>query len=191
MLVTALLAAALAGFSLYQFNRLNGSDELYGTVVKSKPLMTDIELSHVAKGRVALADWRGQLLLVFFGFSNCPDVCPLTMGRLAKIYQDLGEPEAVQIVMITVDPEHDTPKVIQDYVEGFHSDFIGLSGSNNDIAEAAKAFFVGYAGIDNQNFTHTDSVALLDKKGRMRLVYNQSKVMRLESDLKQILAKGF
>ena len=84
--------------------------------------------------------WQGETLLVFFGYANCPDVCPLTMAELAKIYRDPGEPEDLQVVMIMVDPSRGTPQRIEGYVEGFHTDFVGLSGEPTAITKVASAF---------------------------------------------------
>jgi protein SCO1 len=124
-----------------------------------------------------------RVTLVFFGFTRCPDVCPITMARLAKIYRDLGEPDDVQVVMITVDPEVDTPEVVGRYAAGFHPSFLGLSGSSGQIAVAARAFYVGYADVGGGQFTHTEVVAVVDRAGRLRYVYGSDKVARLEVDL--------
>ena len=183
----AILTAGVAAFSFYQLSR--ASSELYGTVVDSQPVVGEIELTNADGERVKLSDYQGDTLLVFFGFTNCPDVCPLTMGRLGKMYRDMGEPEDVQVAMITVDPAHDTPEVLGDYVKAFHPDFAALSGSQEDIANAAKTFFVGYRGIEDDQFVHTDTVAILDPEGRMRLVYGQDKVKHIEDDLETVLAQ--
>lgn len=162
------VAALVAAFSWGQL-RADAAPTLHGTALDNPPLVAPFELTNARGERVTLEAWRGELLLVFFGFTSCPDVCPLTLGRLAKIYEDLGEPEDVQVVMITVDPEHDTPEVTQRYAEAFHPDFVGLSGSTADIAEAAKRFYVGYRELGERSFLHTDTVALLDREGRLRL----------------------
>jgi protein SCO1 len=95
------------------------------------------------------------------------------MARLARVFEDIGEPDGLTVAMITVDPEHDTPEVLDRYVRAFHPDFVSLTGSNAQIAVAARTFFVGYAGIGTATFTHTDVVALLDRAGDLRYVYNQ------------------
>ena len=101
--------------------------------------MGDVVLTG-ANGKRRLADREGQYLLVFFGFANCPDVCPLTLARLATTYEALEEPENVQVVMIAVDLARDTPGSVQAYAESFHPSFVGLGGTNSEIAEAAKRF---------------------------------------------------
>lgn len=186
----ALLALALMLFSAYQvWNARASEGEFYGTALAEPVQVGEIELISHWGERVALSDFRGKLTLVFFGFTNCPDVCPLTLGRLAKIYRDLGEPDEVQVVMVTVDPDHDTPEVLGRYLGQFHERFVGLTGTPAEIANAARTFFVGYRDLGERNFLHTDSVALLDRQGRMRLIYGQDRVVRLEHDLPKILAQ--
>ncbi len=187
LILVGLVAAAAAGFAYVQLQRAN-TPEFYGTPLDTPVQVEPFTLTDAQGEQVTLQKWRGDLLLVFFGFTRCPDVCPLTLGRLAKVYQDLGEPKDLQVVMITVDPEHDTPKLTQQYAGGFNPDFVGLGGSSSDIAHAAKTFFVGYRGLKTNDFLHTDSVALLDREGKMRFVYGQDKVARLSEDLPRMLA---
>jgi protein SCO1/2 len=131
-------------------------------------------------------DLRGDVALVFFGYTRCPDVCPLTMSQLSSAYAAVGEPQDLHVVMVSVDPEHDTPEVIGSYVERFHPSFIGLTGANSQVAEAAKAFFVGYggAGVD---LVHTEYVAVLDRQGRLRYVYGSTAVPSLAQDIPRLL----
>ncbi len=187
--LVGVVAAAAAGFSYRQLRSLS-APPYYGTPLDNPVQVAPFELTDASGERVTLERWRGDLLLVFFGFTHCPDVCPLTMGRLAKVYEDLGRPEDVQVVMITVDPQRDTPELAQAYAGGFDPDFVGLGGSSSDIANAARTFFVGYRGLQKGNFLHTDSVALLDREGKMRLIYGQDKVARLSEDLPRMLASG-
>ncbi len=181
-----IVAALLAGFSYWQL-RAASAPEFYGTALDNPPLIAPFELTDARGERVTLSRWRGDIVLVFFGFTRCPDVCPLTLGRLAKVYEDLGKPEDVQVVMVTVDPQHDTPEATHEYARSFEPSFVGLGGSSADIADAARTFFVGYRDLGNRDFLHTDSVALLDREGKMRLIYGQDKVARLTEDLSRIL----
>ncbi|MDZ7703814.1 MAG: SCO family protein [Trueperaceae bacterium] len=164
-------------------------DGLRGTALDTPRLIEGVTLTDGAGERVTLADYRGDVVVVFFGFTSCPDVCPLTLGRLAKIYQDLGEPTDLQVLMITVDPEHDTPEVTQRYASGFHPSFVGLSGDSSDIAQAARQFFVGFQDIGAGQFSHTDALIVLDRDGQMRIVYSQDNMMHVSSDLETILAQ--
>lgn len=191
--VIGVLALLLMGYSLFQLTALRAAGaaeaELRGTLLDNPPQVNDITLTSFGGERRSLADFEGKLVLVFFGFTNCPDVCPLTMGRLARIYRDLGEPEDVQVVMITVDPEHDTPEVLQEYLGRFHPDFVGLTGTPAEVANATRSFFIGYRDLQDQGFIHTDTVAMLDRSGHMRLVYGQDKVLDIETDLRQVLSR--
>ncbi len=185
----ALLMLALSLYGLSRFARTDTSGTFYGTALDNPPQVGDITLTTAGGERVALADFRGGWLLVFFGFTSCPDVCPLTMGRLAKMYDELGQPEDVQVVMISVDPATDTPERVQTYVQGFDPSFIGLTGTSAEIAQAARTFFIGYQQLE-EDVSHTDTVALLDPKGQMRLIYTQDKVTQIGRDLQVILDKG-
>lgn len=159
-----------------------------GTVIENPPDLSGVALVNGEGEPVTLRAFAGDVVLVYFGYTRCPDVCPLTMARLAKAYQELGAPAGLDIVMITVDPAYDTPEVVDAYARGFDARFQGLSGSNQQIATAARAFYVGYANIGGPAFTHTDVVAVLDRRGRLRLVYGQDRVLELAADLPTILA---
>ena len=182
----------LAGVAAYGVGvALRPPPELAGTALQNPPSMVDLQLVRGDGAEVRLGDAvGGTTTLVFFGFTRCPDVCPLTMARLARLYEDLGRPADLQVAMITVDPEHDVPELLEAYVTAFHQDFLAFSGSNAQIASAARAFYVGYAGIGTEAFTHTDVVAVLDKRGSLRYVYSQSNLVRLPADVPAILAQA-
>ena len=130
---------------------------------------------------------KGRPYALFFGFTRCPDVCPLTMARLAKAYRDAGEPHDLKVVMVSVDPEFDTPEVMGAYVERFHDDFVGLTGTTSQVATAARTFFAGYSGTAEE-LVHTDAVAVVDRQGRLRYVYTADAVVSLGGDLSGLLA---
>ena len=186
--LVALLALLAGGFALYRIQ--GGSPTTWnGTVLDEPPAMGDIALTAAGGERVALSDLSAKYLLVFFGYTNCPDVCPLTMARLSETYRNVGEPEEVQVVMITVDPATDTPARVQEYAENFHPDFLGLSGTNTEIANAARRFYVGFNDVGDGQVAHSDPVALLGPERRMRVIYTQDNVNRLEGDLRTVLAE--
>ncbi len=184
----ALLAAAAAyGLGV----ALRPPPALGGTALQHPPNMADLRLLRGDGEEVRLGDaLNGTSTLVFFGFTRCPDVCPLTMARLARLYEDMGRPADLNVAMITVDPEHDVPELLDTYVRAFHDEFLAFSGSNAQIATAARTFFVGYAGIGTETFTHTDVVAVLDRRGSLRYVYSQSNLVHLPGDLPVILAQS-
>ena len=123
-----------------------------------------------------LADFRGKVLVVFFGFTHCPDVCPATLSELARARKKLGsEGERVQVVMITVDPERDTPAVLKQYVTALDPSFLGLTGGAQAIAETAREFKVFYqkrtgATPNTYSVDHSSATFIYDPQGRLRLL---------------------
>ena len=118
--------------------------EQLGAAVYPQPMTLDaVELTDQHGQPFNLDKLRGSWNLVFFGFSNCPDVCPLTLAQLEDFYRSRPEPPRapVQVVFVTVDPA-DTPAIIGEYLAGFHADFIGLSGSAEAVAGFAGQLFV-------------------------------------------------
>lgn len=183
----ALVALIGMGYSYVQLKRAP-APELHGTALQDPPQVDNFDLTMASGQRVSLAHWQGKYLLVYFGFTHCPDVCPITMGHLAKMYEDLDKPADLQVVMITVDPANDTPKIIQHYAASFNPSFVGLGGSSADIAAAAKDFYIGYQmGGDPEKATHSDTVTLVNPSGHMSRVYAQDELVNLEGDLRQIL----
>ena len=187
----AVLLGGIAGAGLYRFDH-RPSGALFGTVLENPHYVGNIRLTAHTGEPFALSQSRGRLMLVFFGFVRCPDECPLTMGRLARIYENLSPAQRAQVdvVLVTVDPSHDSPEVLGNYVRAFHSDFMGLTGSSADIANAARDFFVGFREIAGEQFMHNDHVSLIDRQGLLRVVYRQDNVMHIADDLPQLLASS-
>ena len=116
------------------------------------------------------ADFKGHPSLVFFGFTNCPEVCPTTLFDISEVLNRLG-PDAAQVnaLFVTVDPERDTPEKLKDYLSSFNSRLVGLGGDPAALAAVAKAYRVFYEKVpqDGGNYTmnHTAIVYLMDKQG--------------------------
>jgi protein SCO1/2 len=129
-----------------------------------------------------LADFRGKVVAVFFGYTHCPDVCPTTLSELASARKKLGaDAGKVQVLFITADPERDTPDVLKQYVTAFDPTFLALRGTPEQTAEVAKAFKViiqKNAGADANNYSvdHSSGTYVYDTTGRLRLYmsYGQS-----------------
>lgn len=123
-----------------------------------------------------LADWRGKVIVLSFGYTQCPDVCPTTLAVLAEAMRLLGtDAPHVQVLFATVDPARDTQAVLGRYVPAFDPSFVGLRGSKAATASAAEAFGVEYEvrpGRTPQSYTvdHTAASFLLDREGRLRTV---------------------
>jgi cytochrome oxidase Cu insertion factor (SCO1/SenC/PrrC family) len=113
--------------------------------------------------RVTEADFKGKWLMIFFGYTFCPDACPTALGAMAETMDRMGaQAERIQPIFITIDPERDTPQVMKDYVGNFGSKIVGLTGTSSDIAQVAQAFRVYYkkAG-DGPNYMMDHSTAIL------------------------------
>ena len=144
-----------------------------------------------------LADFKGKVAVVFFGYTQCPDVCPTTLVELAEVRKALGaQGDRVQGVFVTVDPERDTPQVLKAYVDNFGAGFVALRGSDEQTKAAAKAFKVFYAkvpGRDGASYSvdHTAGSYVIDAQGKPRLfVRYGSGAAALQHDLQLLLAQG-
>ncbi len=143
----------------------------------------------------SLAEFKGKAVVVFFGYTQCPDVCPTTLTELAQVRQSLGADGAkLQPLFVTIDPERDTPELLKNYMANFGPDFIALRGTVEETQAAAKsfkAFFSKVKGKDPVNYTmdHTAGSYVFDTQGRIRLFvrYGQP-VEAWVSDLKQLMA---
>ena len=151
-----------------------------------------------ADGRTrTLADFSGKIVVVFFGFTQCPDVCPSTLAALAQAKKNLGaDGDKVQGVFITIDPARDTPEVLKGYVTSFDPGFVALRGTPEQTAATAKDFKVYYAKVPGKtegsySMDHTAGSYVFDGKGRVRLFTRHgSGVEALTSDLKQLIKAG-
>jgi protein SCO1/2 len=123
----------------------------------------------------SLADWRGKAVLVFFGYTRCPDVCPTTLQEAAQVAQLLGpQADRFQVVFVTLDPARDTPDVLEAYVKSFNPNFLALRGddaSTRQVAQHFKVFFERVEGKSpgNETFDHTAASFIFDPEGRVRL----------------------
>jgi protein SCO1 len=141
-----------------------------------------------------LADFKGKAVVVFFGFTQCPDVCPTTLAEMTEAVKQLGaDGNKLQVLFITIDPERDTPELLKKYVPAFHPSFLGLTGNAEAIAKVAKEFKVFYqksAGKTPGSYTmdHTANSYVFDPQGRVRLVIKHGMGAEpLVQDLKQLL----
>ncbi len=155
-----------------------------------------LDLSDADGKRRVLADFKGKLTLVFFGFTQCPDVCPTTLAEMAQVKKALGADGArVQVVFVSVDPERDTAERLKAYVGHFGADFVALRGTLDETKATAKAFKVFYAKVPGKTegsytMDHTAGTYVFDTHGRIRLFTRPSMgAQALESDLRRLLAE--
>jgi protein SCO1/2 len=155
----------------------------------------ELSLTDPEGKRRSLAEFKGRLVVVFFGFTQCPDVCPTTLVELAAVKKQLGaEGDKVQGIFVTVDPERDTPELLKAYVDNFGAGFIALRGTPEETLAAAKHFKVFFAkvpGKTESSYTidHTAGSYLFDPQGRVRLFTRHGTgAEALAHDLKLLLS---
>jgi protein SCO1 len=185
VLVTALAFALLRP---HQFN---------GLVLQSPKPAADFTLTAVGDKSVSLSDYRGKLVVLYFGYTFCPDVCPTTLAEVTKAAQKLGKKaDDVQVIMVTVDPERDTPERLAEYMAYFNPGFVGLSGTPEQIAAAATPFGIYYQKHEGTAATgylvdHTATISVLDREGRVKLVWPfGTDGDAMAADLAQLLKEG-
>ncbi len=170
------MLALVAGFvcALAACGKLGG-ESFKATDVTGAPWGKALTLTDHTGHPRSIADFKGKAVAVFFGYAQCPDVCPTTMALLADVRKKLGADEdKLQVLFVTVDPERDTREVLAAYVPAFDPTFVGLTGTPEQIAQAAKEFRVFYTkspGPTPTSYTvdHTSGVFIFDPAGRLRL----------------------
>ncbi|HEY4068443.1 MAG TPA: SCO family protein [Burkholderiaceae bacterium] len=142
-----------------------------------------------------LADFKGKVTVVFFGYTQCPDVCPATMSELAEVKKSLGaDGDKVQGIFVSIDPERDTPAILKSYMASFDPSFVALRGSLEQTAAAAKEFKVFYAKVPGRvegsyTMDHTAGSFVLDGDGKARLFERYGgKPEEFAADLKALMA---
>jgi protein SCO1/2 len=182
-LCLALLAACDGAAPKFRSTDISGVD--YGRSLE----LTD----HHGKLR-RLEDWRGKAVVVFFGFTQCPDVCPTTLADMAIAMKQLGpEADRVQVLMVTVDPERDTREVLGKYVPAFDARFLGLYGDLEATRRTAKEFKVYFEkrpGKTPGEYTidHSAQSYVIDTQGRLRLFVRHDRITEdLAPDLRTLL----
>ena len=145
----------------------------------------------------SLADFKGKLVLVFFGYTQCPDVCPTTLADIAQVRQAMGADGArIQPVFVSVDPERDTPQVLQAYAANFGADVVALRGDAAQTKAAAQEFKVFYAKVpgksaDSYTVDHTAGTFVFDAQGRVRLFMRHGQTAAaMQADLTRLLASS-
>ena len=136
------------------------------------------ELRDVDGQSHTLASYSGSVVVVYFGFLSCPDLCPATLLKLSHALKELGPTRrAVKVLFVTLDPAHDSPKALQAYVQAFDPRIIALTGSPAQVDQAAAAFFVQHSRLvidGHETIDHSTGVFLLDAAGKLRAVGSNS-----------------
>ena len=187
--------AAALGFFLLLAVAGCAPDKFRATDITGANFARDFQLTgHDGKPRT-LSDFHGKVVLLFFGFTHCPDICPTTLAQFAQVAKQLGaDAERVQFLFVTVDPERDTLEVLKAYVPAFDSRFLGLTGDAQAIARTAKEFKVIFQKqpgktADSYTVDHSAGIYAYDRAGRVRLfVRHDQPVADLVHDIRLLLA---
>lgn len=190
-LFVAFALALLAGCS---------SDQQNWNAKSISGLMPELayELTDTKGETVTARNADGNVRLMFFGFTSCPDICPTTLQKLSRAVSDLPESaqENVKIIFVSVDPDRDTPERIKSYVEFFDDDIIGLTGSEKNLRELSKRYRTtfGYETPDengNYDVSHSSAVYVFDRKGEARLLVRPGQSLEaLTADLNALANEG-
>ncbi|HKK55258.1 SCO family protein [Marinobacter sp.] len=190
-LFAALMLALLAGCS---------GDQQNWNAKSISGLMPELsyELTDTSGKTVTAEDTDGNIRLMFFGFTSCPDICPTTLQKLARVVKNLPEPtrQDVKIIFVSVDPERDTPERIKSYVEFFSDSIIGLTGSEKNLRELSKRYRTtfGYEAPNedgNYDVSHSSAVYVFDRDGEARLLVRPGQSTEaLIADLKALASQG-
>ena len=183
LLALGLLAGCTPAEPVFKSTDISGTS--YGKTLR----LTD----HNGQERT-LADFKGKVVTIFFGYTQCPDVCPTALSGMSSVMQALGpDAERVQVIFVTVDPERDTPELLAQYVPVFDARFLGLYGTPEKIAELAKEFRVFYrkSGDLAGHYTidHTAGTYVFGPDGRPRLYVRHAEDPQVVvADIKALLA---
>jgi len=195
VLLASFCAAALA-LSVAGCDKLPGKQASFqNTDVTGLDYAKGFSLTdHTGKPRT-LADYKGKVVLVFFGYTQCPDVCPTTMAEMASVMQKLGpQADQVQVLFITLDPERDTQALLASYVPAFDKRFVGLYGTLEQTAKVAKDFKVFYSKVPGKEpgsytIDHTAGSYVFDRDGKLRLfIRHGGGADPIVHDLRQLLS---
>jgi protein SCO1/2 len=175
------IVGLLAGWLTIQFVTGNwrlGPYEYRGIELPAPERVSDFTLMTHDGEAAQLSDFRGQIVVLYFGYTYCPDVCPTTLATMADAMDSLkpADRDQVQVLMVTVDPDRDSPEVLADYLAHFDPAFLGLTGTADEIAQAAEALGVYYEKGEGSVASgylvdHTATTSVLDREGRLRLLF--------------------
>lgn len=154
-------------------------DQFLGTYyVEPFPVAGEIDLARADGSVFKLSEERGSIVLLFFGYTSCPDVCPTTLAEMKLAVEALKPAEAdqIKVVFVTVDPERDTPERAQEYVNHFSASFIGLSGEESELTKVWSDYGIFREKVDSESATgylvnHTARILLIDRNGDLRISF--------------------
>ncbi len=166
------LGAAVAGYSLPRLLPYT----FHGVILQAPSAAPEFTLTGHTGQPVSVSDFQGKLVVLFFGYTQCPDVCPMTLGVVTQALKLMGKQAAeIQVLFVSVDPARDTPERLSEYITHFNPNFLGLTGNPEEIAQTASLYGVYYEIQDEEApnvywIDHTASMMVIDRDGRLKLV---------------------
>lgn len=195
MPVRGLLAALLlVGAAEANAHRVQKND-FQNVDISTAKCCQDFGLTDHTGKRRSVADFRDKVVVLVFGFTNCPDICPTAMADMAKLVRKLGpQGSRVQVLFLTLDPDRDTPDVLAKYLASFDRRFLGLRGSPTEVAQTARdfrVFFKRESGPVPESYVvdHTTGSYVFDRKGKARLFVSHGKPERLVTDIRTLIGE--
>ena len=192
LILTIAVLIVMAGITIYILT----PPQMFGALLDPPKPMQNFSLTS-SQGPVTLKDFNGKLVLIFFGYTSCPDVCPTTLANLRQALNLLSTDLAsqVQVIFVSVDPQRDTPEKLANYVHIFNPAFIGLTGTKEQIDTVTQNFGIfyninpkdanGFYSVD-----HTATTNVLDRQGRLTVMWsNGTTSSEIASDLRNLLKK--
>lgn len=160
------------------------------------PPAAEIELTKADGDLFRISDQRGKIVLLFFGYTSCPDVCPTTLAEMTQVMNQLGDASKnVQVIFVSVDPKRDTPEKVQEYASRFNSTFIGLSGSQAELEPIWQSYSIFRTEVQTDSamgytVDHTARLYLIDADGNLRLSYAYGTLVEdIVHDIELLLGK--
>lgn len=190
----AVLAVGVIAFAVVPTVLMYTIPHPHGTLY-DEPQPVDFELPNVDGGTFRLSDYQGKVVVVYFGYTSCPDVCPTTLLDLSKTMDELGEDaDEVEVVFVTIDPEVDTPDRIESYLGYFDESFIGTYGTEEQLQDVRDIFDVTVLrsdegeAIPGYGITHTTSMFVVDREGLLKMrMHHATDVDLLVQDLEYFI----
>jgi len=181
------------GIIVYQIIDIKSKADFYGSVYERDAL--SFTLTDQNGSKVSLSDFKDKVVLLFFGYTHCPDVCPMTLSIMNNVVEELGDQaDQVQVLFITIDPQRDTVAKLKSYIPYYNESFIGLTGTPEEIDKVADDYNIFYSKEEVESVSgylmgHNSSVLLITPDGEIFLRYTQNRMdpVSIAGDIKRIL----
>lgn len=173
------------------------SDQQHWELRNITGVMPDLQFSLTDTGghEVNAETYRGKIAMMYFGYTHCPDVCPITMSKVSQALKGLGKDASkVRVLFVSVDPQRDTPKLLATYMQAFGPEFIGLRGDSGALRALTKRYRVTYShgkpdARGDYEVTHSSAIFIFDGKGKVRLMEESNdRAPAITHDLKQLVS---